>query len=104
MNEEPFLYRAISHPVTGRDDQFREAIRARDGKCVITGRINRSAYKNDWTSFEAAHIFPLGYGNYWEDGGFARWVTNMGGSSAGSKAELLPKRGSAPGSCSRCFR
>ncbi|KAJ8102407.1 hypothetical protein POJ06DRAFT_293922 [Lipomyces tetrasporus] len=41
--------------------RFREQVRSRDGKCVITGVINPVADRNDWKSFEAAHIFPLSH-------------------------------------------
>lgn len=91
LNDELFLYCTINHPVAARGDQFR------DGKYIIANRINRGAYKNDWTSFGAAHIFPLGHGNYWQDGGFAQYITNM----EGFKNELLSKRDSAPGPCFR---
>ncbi|KAK9491464.1 hypothetical protein V1508DRAFT_405498 [Lipomyces doorenjongii] len=40
-----------------------------DGMCV-----------NDWTGFEAVHIFPLSGEDYWLQNGFSRWITNrMGG-------------------------
>lgn len=58
VNDEIFLQRTTSHHVTGRDERFRRAVRGRDGKCVITGGINRSAYRGDLSAFEAAHVFP----------------------------------------------
>lgn len=37
---------------------FRDAVRERDRRCVITGE---SVPYNFWTGFEAAHVFPLAY-------------------------------------------
>ncbi|KAI5783169.1 hypothetical protein DFH27DRAFT_592696 [Peziza echinospora] len=42
-------------------DAFRNGIRTRDGKCVISGTVNRGAYRHAWFSFESAQIFPGGY-------------------------------------------
>ena len=62
--------------MSGRDDAFREGIRARDGKCVISGTINRAApYR--WARFEAAHIFPLEKEYLWNQWNYGRWVTDM---------------------------
>ncbi|KAI5838825.1 hypothetical protein DFP73DRAFT_580518 [Morchella snyderi] len=36
-SDEPWVQRIISYDVSGRDNVFREGIRARNGKCVITG-------------------------------------------------------------------
>ena len=55
---------------------FKEGIRARDGKCVISGLVNRMApYR--WTRFEAAHIFPLEKENLWIEWGYGRWITDI---------------------------
>lgn len=84
VNDEIFLQRTISHHVTGRDERFRRDIRDRDKKCVITGVVNRSAYRGDWSAFEAAHVFPLAYETWWLDSGYSRWITDveeMGGGS-----------------------
>lgn len=57
VNDEIFLQRTTSHHVTGCDERFRRAIRDRGGKCVIIGVVNRSAYRGDWSAFEATHVF-----------------------------------------------
>ncbi|KAK9329165.1 hypothetical protein V1520DRAFT_311546 [Lipomyces starkeyi] len=44
------------------------------GKCVITGVVYTGVRVDDWTGFEAAHIFPLS--SYWLQSGFSRWITN----------------------------
>ncbi|KAA8895985.1 hypothetical protein FN846DRAFT_900423 [Sphaerosporella brunnea] len=62
--------------VSCREDAFRNGISARDGRCVISGVVNRSApYR--WTSWEAAHIFPLEKESLWIQFNYGRWVTDM---------------------------
>jgi hypothetical protein len=34
-----------------------------------------SADHGFWTGFEAAHIFPLAYEQYWNDYAYSRWIT-----------------------------
>jgi len=64
VTNEPWVHRIISHNKSGRDGSFREGIRARDGKCVISGVVNRMAPYN-WAMFKAAHIFPLEQEGLW---------------------------------------
>ena len=45
ITNELGVHRIISHNVSGRDDSFRDGIRARDGKCVISSVVNRIAYE-----------------------------------------------------------
>lgn len=54
---------------------FRDEVRKRDGRCVITGKIALGAYRNHWKGFEAAHIFPLAYEGHWIQHNFARCIT-----------------------------
>ena len=88
VNDEPWVHRLISHAVSGREDAFLEGIRARDGKCVITGVVNRAAYLGDWTRFETAHIFPLEKENLWLEWDFGQWITDMDGTNGVSKSTL----------------
>jgi hypothetical protein len=53
---------------------FRHAIRLRDRRCVITGRVALGAQDDNWIGFEAAHIFPLAYEEHWRNNNFARWI------------------------------
>ncbi|KAF8418983.1 HNH endonuclease-domain-containing protein, partial [Tirmania nivea] len=71
VNDEPWVQRLISFNVSGREDAFKIGIRARDGRCVISGVVNRAAYRGEWTRFEAAHIFPLEKENLWVERGSA---------------------------------
>ncbi|KAK9489451.1 HNH endonuclease-domain-containing protein, partial [Lipomyces doorenjongii] len=73
---KPYITRVLSRTITGRDDAIRQLVRERDGKCVITGLVNTQAYRNDWTSFPAAHIFPLSSEEYFMQSGLSRCITN----------------------------
>ncbi|KAK9492050.1 hypothetical protein V1508DRAFT_405021 [Lipomyces doorenjongii] len=72
----PCPRKVLSRTITGRDDAFRQLVHERDGKCAITGLVNTQAYRNDWTSFHAAHIFPLSSEEYFVQSGFSRCITN----------------------------
>lgn len=37
VNNEPFIQRLISHRISGREPRFRDTIRYRDRRCVISG-------------------------------------------------------------------
>jgi hypothetical protein len=54
---------------------FRDAIRERDRRCVITGEAALGADYDDWAGFEAAHIFPLAYEQHWSESDYSRWIT-----------------------------
>jgi hypothetical protein len=43
---------------------------------VISGVVNPWA-PDMWTSFEAAHIFPLEKEDYWRRFNYGRWITDM---------------------------
>ena len=89
MNDEPWVQRLISFNVSGREDMFTNGIRLRDGRCVISGAVNTSAYRGDWSRFEAAHIFPLGKEGLWSEWGFGRWITDMDDTNGVSKINSL---------------
>jgi hypothetical protein len=53
---------------------FRDAVRERDGGCVITGRRAISS-RGAWVSFESSHIFPLAHEGHWNAHDYGRWIT-----------------------------
>ena len=55
--------------------KFRDAVRARDCGCIITGTEAEDADVGDWMAFHAAHIFPLGHESHWIDNNYDRWIT-----------------------------
>ena len=77
VNNEPWVHRIISHSVSGREDAFRTQIRARDGKCVISGVVNSKAPVGRWTMYQAAYIFPLEKETHWIQQNYGRWITDM---------------------------
>jgi hypothetical protein len=76
LSDEPVVRRLPPYRVGGRETDFDRGVRARDGKCVVTGTVNLAAHVDDWTSFEAAHIFPVEKESYWIEHNFSRWITN----------------------------
>lgn len=74
VNNEPWLVRTISHNTGTRSAEFRDAIRSRDRRCIITGHKVRNGF---WTNFEAAHVFPLAYKGHWNQYDYGRWITTL---------------------------
>jgi hypothetical protein len=74
VNNEPWLVRTISHATGTHVQSFCDAIRSRDRRCVISGE-QADAENDDWTGFEATHIFPLAYEGHWIQQGFDHWIT-----------------------------
>ncbi|OAX84733.1 hypothetical protein ACJ72_00899 [Emergomyces africanus] len=70
-----WVARVRSHSESGRENSFRNGIRSRDGRCVITGLVNLLA-PHRWAGFEAAHIFPLEKETLWRQFDSRRWITN----------------------------
>ncbi|KAG0123251.1 hypothetical protein HOY82DRAFT_575160 [Tuber indicum] len=69
------LTRTPSFASGPRVASFLDAVRERDRGCVITGRPARLAHLGKWGCFEAAHIFPLGYEQYWNENGYGRLIS-----------------------------
>ncbi|KAF8454787.1 HNH endonuclease-domain-containing protein [Terfezia claveryi] len=89
VNNEPCVQRLISHNVSGRGGAFTTEIRARDGRCVISGLVNKGAYRGDWSRCEAAHIFPLNAESVWDERGYWRCIMDMDGTNGVSKPNSL---------------
>lgn len=49
---------------------------ATESEPVVTGSVNLMA-PDDWSPFEAAHIFPLEKESLWIAGEFQRWISDM---------------------------
>ena len=75
VNDEIVLTRTMSLGTGTRIQEFKESVRNRDGRCVVTGVENIVAKAGLWQGFEAAHIFPLAYEQHWKQHNFARWIT-----------------------------
>jgi hypothetical protein len=85
VSDEAWFSRLISHAVSGREDAFRTGVRARDGKCVISGEVNDLAPWENWAGFQASHVFPLEHESLWIQYNYGRWITNMDGVVGSSK-------------------
>ncbi|KAK9236286.1 hypothetical protein V1525DRAFT_407358 [Lipomyces kononenkoae] len=79
ITDERCIARSFSRTVSKRDSRFRDQVLNRDRKCVITGIVNRAAYRNEWTSFETAHIFPLAHEELFIGLNYPRYVTLLSG-------------------------
>ncbi|KAI9931723.1 hypothetical protein MW887_010302 [Aspergillus wentii] len=73
---ERFFQRTLSLTDTRRDVAFRDQVRERDGRCVITHQINHDADYDEWFGFEAAHIFPLALDPIFISHGFSQLITH----------------------------
>ncbi|KAF8469072.1 HNH endonuclease-domain-containing protein [Kalaharituber pfeilii] len=71
---EPWLVRTVSVCSGTRVAEFRDAVRERDQRCVITGQRYVSA-RGSWAGFQAAHIFPPAYEGHWIEKDYGRWIT-----------------------------
>ncbi|KAK9351235.1 HNH endonuclease-domain-containing protein [Lipomyces doorenjongii] len=76
VTDEQCIVRSFSATISKRDRRFREKVRHRDRKCVITGVINPAAYRDVWISFEAAHIFPLSEEELFIRLNYSQYLTN----------------------------
>ncbi|MCJ1363215.1 hypothetical protein MMC16_002322 [Acarospora aff. strigata] len=74
INEGPLL-RTISSSTGTRNHAFRDAVRARDGECIVTGTRPVNPAGGFWQPVQAAHIFPLAYEHDWLQHGHERWIT-----------------------------
>ena len=90
VSDEPRVQCPPSHRnMSGAEDAFRNGIRARDGKYVISGMVNKGAYYDSWAGFDAAHIFPLEKESLWIQYNFGRYITDMDDTTGDSKIDSL---------------
>src|SRR6266516_4119444 len=75
MNDEPIVTRVFSLQSGTRVHEFSDAVRQRDGRCVVSGEKVVHAKRGLWFGFEAAHIFPLAREGDWNQYNFGRWIT-----------------------------
>ncbi|PUU73776.1 HNH endonuclease-domain-containing protein [Tuber borchii] len=75
LTEEAPLLRALSLHSGPRIEAFRDAVRERDRRCVISGMRVLRPDLGRWTCFEVAHIFPLAYEDHWNKSNYSRWIT-----------------------------
>ncbi|PUU84241.1 hypothetical protein B9Z19DRAFT_1112001 [Tuber borchii] len=71
INSEPWLIRTDSLPTPPPTPEVYNAIRNRDGGCVI---IWTGGY---WGGFRVTHIFPLSHEEYWATHGYGHSISNQ---------------------------
>ena len=75
VNNEPWLVRTTSMANGTRVAAFRDPVRERDRRCVVTGKPALEVDRGSWWGFKAAHIFPLAFEGHWIAEDFGRWIT-----------------------------
>ena len=80
VNNEPWLVRTRSEGLFALGKSFRDALRERDRRCVITEQPALKAKYKNWTRFIATPIFPLTHEQHWATHGYDKWITIPGSS------------------------
>jgi hypothetical protein len=68
------VFRLISMNSGSRVRDFRDAVRDRDRRCLITGEEAEDE-RGNWSGYEVAHVFPLAHEGHWQEYNFDRWIT-----------------------------
>jgi len=91
VSNEPWIPRLVFHEISGRESSFRDGIRDRDRKCVISGTSIPEIHiqANNWTTFEAAHIFPPEHERLWIEHNHGQWITDMDDATESSKINSI---------------
>ncbi|KDQ14618.1 hypothetical protein BOTBODRAFT_174491 [Botryobasidium botryosum FD-172 SS1] len=88
VTSEHFRRRTRSVDSTGMspsihgEESFKDRVRARDGRCLVTGHAVEDF---DYAGFVAAHIFPIAHEASWKALGFAEQVQDDHPSAGASK-------------------
>lgn len=85
LNDEQWHFHLDSLSLSGGEEVFKNGTRTRDGRCVISGEVNEAADLDIWAGYEAAHVFPLEYGQWWNEQGFGMCISDMDNTAGASK-------------------
>lgn len=77
MTDEEWVPRIFSHSSSDQDTQFCDAVRQRDGGCMVSNVPNLRSQANMWQAFEASHVFPLEHESPWLSIDCEQWIANM---------------------------
>ncbi|KAL1895240.1 hypothetical protein Sste5346_005386 [Sporothrix stenoceras] len=72
---QKYFTRAHSASTGTRLQAFKDQVRERDGRCVISKVRSLGPQYGLWEGFEAAHIVPLAYASEWRNRGFANLIS-----------------------------
>lgn len=75
VTDEAVVTRTESLSTGTRIQVFKDEVRERDKRCVITKTMAIGARFKIWDGFEAAHVFPLSHERHWIDNNFSRWIS-----------------------------
>lgn len=85
VTDELWLLRTCSYNFSEHENAFRDEIRERDRKCMISGRGGLLASLGLWAKLEAAHVFPLESEYLCKQFGYPRWITDTNETTGISK-------------------
>ncbi|KAG0124868.1 hypothetical protein HOY82DRAFT_633119 [Tuber indicum] len=87
ISDEPWVHRLISHKIASGENSFRDDIRNGVRKCVISGISIPKMHiqSNNWTTFEATHIFPPEHSSLWIQYDYGRWIAGKDDANESSK-------------------
>ena len=88
-SSERFFPRTRSASSTMRTTAFRDRIRSRDCRCVVTSQPCLGAKNGRWSGFETAHIFPLALENIFISQGYPQLITGHDGINSPQNGLLL---------------
>ena len=92
VDNELWLVRTISKASGTRVAEFREGVRQRDRRYIVSGERALDAAYGMWFGFEAAHIFPLAYQDHWDRNNYISIHRNTGGSINSVQNGLLLRK------------
>ncbi|KAK0715713.1 hypothetical protein B0H67DRAFT_601200 [Lasiosphaeris hirsuta] len=72
---EAAFARMMSFQPTRTNNEFRDQVRERDGRCVVTKEENPNKEFEIWDGFDAAHIIPIAYLHQWNVQGWSQQIT-----------------------------
>ncbi|RWQ92055.1 HNH endonuclease-domain-containing protein [Paecilomyces variotii] len=75
VSNERYFPRTMSLESTASTERFRDQVRHRDRRCVITHNRALDAPYDSWTGFQAAHIYPRSLSELFTVHGFANKLT-----------------------------
>ncbi|KIH93862.1 hypothetical protein SPBR_06091 [Sporothrix brasiliensis 5110] len=75
VSQQQYFTRSLSIATGPRLESFKQQVRARDGRCVVSKVPSPGPQLDIWVGFETAHIVPLAYNSEWNRRGFPDLVS-----------------------------
>lgn len=88
-SNERFFIRTPSVSSTMQTTAFRDRIRKRDRRCVVTSQPSLGWRNDRWFPFDAAHIIPLALEHIFNSQGYSELITDNGGINSPQNGILL---------------